>query len=156
VPAGTPAAIPSGAVGPGLLDGRGAQVDPRERRFSLALACRRNGTVTVTAFLPARRTIARGPLRCRGLSGTAALRLSPADASRLGRAGTAPARATVRQGGRARTLDVTLRTGSARPPAGFWTDGHLQCATPGTGVPQAYLVEPDFTTATTTPISTRA
>src|SRR4051794_39616295 len=92
VPAGTPAAIPSGAVGPGLLDGRGARVDPRARRVSLALACRRNGTVTVTASLPAPRTIARGRLRCRGLSGTAVLGLSPADARRLRRAGTVPAR----------------------------------------------------------------
>jgi len=156
VPAGTPAAIPTGAVRPGLLDGRGARLDGRARRFSLAVACRRNGTVTVTASLPARRTIARGQLRCRGASGTAALRLSRADAARVVRAGTVPARATVRQGARAGTVEFTLRTGGNPVAPGFWTDGHLECAAPGTAVPQAYLVEPDFTTATTTAISTRA
>ena len=35
----------------------------------------------------------------------------------------------------------------AKATTGFWTDGHLQCAD-GAGGPQAYLVEPDFTTAT--------
>src|SRR5689334_15898309 len=37
VPAGTPAAIPTGRVRPGLLDGRGTRLDRRARRFSLAL-----------------------------------------------------------------------------------------------------------------------
>jgi hypothetical protein len=63
---------------------------------------------------------------------------------------------SVRQSGRSSKLYVQLRAGSGGTTAtkGFWTDGHLQCAD-GSGAPAAYLVEPDFTTATPTPVSTR-
>jgi hypothetical protein len=85
------------------------------------------------------------------------LRLSRKAAKRV--AGRLPvaATATVHQSGKtAPKLSFTLRAGGGGPVPvkGFWTDGHLQCSDPS-GMPQAYLVEPDFTTATPTPISTR-
>ena len=62
----------------------------------------------------------------------------------------------MRQGSRRSRIDFTLRARRGAPPAkGFWTDGRLQCSPDGSGTPPAYLVEPDFTTADTTPISTR-
>ncbi len=63
--------------------------------------------------------------------------------------------ATATEGGKTSKLYFTLHGGTGTtPPKGFWTDGHLQC-TDSAGTPQALLVEPDFTTATPTPVSTR-
>ena len=59
----------------------------------------------------------------------------------------------MRQGATAR-LSFNLTAGAASvPPAGFWTDGHLQCTTGGAA--QAFLAEPDFTTVEPTTVSTR-
>ena len=53
-------------------------------------------------------------------------------------------------------LSFSLIAGRAPAKAkGFWTDGHLQCSADGSGAPPAYLAEPDFTTKSPTPISTR-
>ena len=77
-------------------------------------------------------------------------------AKRLAKRKTVAATATVKQCGQVlRSSSFALRAGGSAPaPKGFWTDGHLQC-TDSAGAPQAYLVEPDFTTATPTPVSTR-
>jgi hypothetical protein len=155
VPAGAPASIPGGVPGPGLVSGRAVRLDRRTRTFTLPLACRQGGTIRVTARVPTARTIASGRYRCTARRGAPALRVSPAIARRLARSATVPAAATVRERGRTTRLDFTVSTGRTAPDAtGFWTDGHLRCAAPGSG--QAFLVHPDFTTATTTPISTRA
>jgi hypothetical protein len=76
-------------------------------------------------------------------------------AKKLARRHTVAVTATVTQAGRPSKVYFTLRAGGpAAETKGFWTDGHLQC-TDSSGAPQAYLVEPDFTTASPTPISTR-
>jgi hypothetical protein len=156
VPPGTPAAIPGGAPGPGLASGRAVRFNRRSRAFSLPLACQGNGTIRVRARVPDARTVASAGYRCARNRATAALRVSPAIARRLARSATVAATATVRQGGRTARLHFTLATrGSAPATPGFWTDGHLQCTPAGTAVPQAYLVQPDFTTTTPTPVSTR-
>jgi hypothetical protein len=76
-------------------------------------------------------------------------------AKRLARHNTAAAIATVKQAGKTSKLFFTLRVGAkALPAKGSWTAGDLQCSD-SAGALQAYLVEPDFTTATPTPVSTR-
>jgi hypothetical protein len=152
VPPGTPAAIPGPPSGPGLLGNSAVAYNRARRTFTLPMACDASGTVTA-------RAAAAGPLgkasyRCAGNRSTARFSVPPATAKKVARAGTVRVTATVRHAGKATKLWFTLRAGggSAATP-GFWTDGHLQC-TQG-GAPQAYLVEPDFTTAGQTVISTR-
>jgi hypothetical protein len=152
---GTPAAIPAGASGPGLLSGAGAAFDRTRRTIALTFACQANGTVTVTTPAASSRALARSPYRCSGQRATSALRVSPKAAHRLGRHATTSATATVRQAGKAFRRSFVLRVGRTTLPAKrFWTDGHLQCADASGGL-NAYLVQPDFTTASPTPISTR-
>jgi hypothetical protein len=154
VPPGTPGAIPAGVTGPGLLSGGSVALNRTKRTFSVALACQANGTVSVTARSATKGTIAKSSYRCAANRSTAKLSVSEKVSKLLARRRTVPATATVKQGGKSSKLYFTLRVGSALPTRGFWTDGHLQC-TDSAGAPQAYLVEPDFTTATPTPISTR-
>jgi hypothetical protein len=155
VPPGTPAAVPGAITGPGLLSGSAVTLNRAKRTFSVALACQANGSVAVTAPAVTKVPIARASYRCAANRATAALRVSRKVAQRLARRKTVAATATVKQAGKTAKLGFALRAGGGSPaPAGFWTDGHLQC-TDSSGAPQAYLVEPDFTTATQTPISTR-
>jgi hypothetical protein len=126
-----------------------------KRTFSVALACQANGSVSVTARAVTKAPIAHAGYRCAANRATAALRVSSKVAKRLAKRRTVAAIATVKQAGKTARLAFVLRAGGAAPaPAGFWTDGHLQC-TDASGAPAALLVEPDFTTAGRTPISTR-
>ena len=155
VPAGTPSAVPAVASGPGLLSGAAVALNRAHRTFSLTLACQANGTVSVTDRAATEATLAHSSYRCSGTRTTARLRVSAQAARRLARHKTVAATATVHQAGKASKLYFTLKVGRSPVPAkGFWTDGHLECSD-GAAAPQAFLVEPDFTTATPTPISTR-
>jgi hypothetical protein len=156
VPPGAPGAIPPGATGPALVSGAPAVLDRARRRFALALACQGDGRVTVRGRGIRGGTFAQRRFRCAGNRATVRLTVSRKAAKRLVRKGTVAATASVRQGATTRRIDFTLRTRKGAAPAtGFWTDGRLQCSPDGSGTPPAYLVEPDFTTADTTPISTR-
>jgi len=147
---GTAATIPGGATGPGLLKSGDAQLNRAKRTFSLPFACQGNGSVRVSASTG---TLARASYRCAGGRATARLKLSKKVAARVTKRRTVTATATIRQGARTQRLAFTLRAGKAAPKAkGFWTDGHLQCSQDGA---PAYLTQPDFTTASPTPISTR-
>jgi hypothetical protein len=149
VPAGTPAAIPAGARGPGLLRDEDVTVNRAKRTFDIALACQGDGTLRIRARRLAGGTLASTRYHCRATRATARLSLSRRVAKRLERRGTVAATATAAEGGRRARLDLQLTAGRrAAEPKGFWTDGHLECN-------GAYLVEPDFTTATTIPVSTR-
>ena len=153
---GRPARSPARPPGPGCSATPPSTSTAPRRTFSVPLACQQSGTVRVTAKVVSKGPLARASYRCAANRATARLK-------RLGQ-GRQAARAAQGGGGdagRSRRRDalpssyVLLRAGSsAKAKAGFWTDGHLQCAD-GSGAPQAYLVEPDFTTATPTPISTR-
>ncbi|HKE81584.1 MAG TPA: hypothetical protein VKB54_19860 [Solirubrobacteraceae bacterium] len=155
VPPGTAAAIPSGATGPGLLSNTEVALNRAKRSFLLRFACQAKGTVSVTVRSVSRARVARTSYRCSANRATARFAVSSRTARRLARRKVATATATVKQAGKTARLSFTLRAGGgAAPPKGFWTDGHLQC-TDSAGAPNAYLVEPDFTTATPTPISTR-
>jgi hypothetical protein len=152
VPAGTPAAIPSGPTGPGSPRATSVAFNRTKRTFALPLACRANGTVTATGAAVG--ALGRTRYRCAANRSTARFAVSAKVAKRITRARTVAATATVRQSGQATKLWFTVRAGAAAAAAkGFWTDGHLQCSQ--AGAPQAYLAEPDFTTATPTMISTR-
>jgi hypothetical protein len=149
VPPGTPAAIPAQPTGPGLLNGSGIALNRANRTFAVSLACQANGSVRISARRLASGTLARAGYRCANGRATARLQLTSKTASRLARRHTVPATARVKQGARSAKLDFTLTAGrQANSPKGFWTDGHLDCA-------GAYLVQPDFTTATPTTVSTR-
>jgi hypothetical protein len=154
VPPGTAAAIPGGVPGPGLLNANSVALNRSKRSFSLPFACQANGTISVTARSATKGTVARGSYRCAANRSTAKLTVSSKMLKRLAKHKTLPATATVKQGGKSTKLSFNLRIGSPLPARGFWTDGHLQCVD-SAGGPTAYLVEPDFTTATPTPVSTR-
>jgi hypothetical protein len=156
VPPGVPGAIPAGATGPALLSGSPVRFDRGRRRFALPLACRASGRLAVRARGVRGGTFARARYACSGNRATARLRVTRKAAKRLTRRATLAATATVTEGGEAKRVDFTLRTRGGSPPAReFWTDGWLQCSPDGSGAPPAYLVAPDFTAPSPTPISTR-
>jgi hypothetical protein len=149
VPPGTPGAIPATASGPGLLSDAGVAVNRARRTFALKLACRADGRLRISARRLTPGTLARGRYRCAAGRATARLTLSRAVVKRLARRRLVPAKARVTERGHATALDFTLTAGRRSGASkGFWTDGHLDCQ-------GAYLVEPDFTTVSPTPISTR-
>ena len=151
VPPGTPATLPAQSRRPGLLTGARVRFNRTRRAFSLPFACQANGSVTVTGAGVG--ALGRTPYRCAGNRTTARFTVSRKIAGRVAKAKTVAATAVVRQGVASR-LSFTLAAGSATvAPAGFWTDGHLQCTIEGTA--QALLAEPDFTTVNPTTISTR-
>jgi hypothetical protein len=155
VPPGSPGAIPGATTGPGLLGNAPVNLNRSRRTFSVPLACQQSGTARVTAKVVSKGPLARTSYACAANRATARLKVSAKVAKQLVRRKVAAATLTVTQAGRASKLYFQLRAGSsAKATTGFWTDGHLQC-TDGAGAPQAYLVEPDFTTATPTPVSTR-
>jgi hypothetical protein len=155
VPPGTPAAIPLGAAGPGLLSDGNEGLSRATRRFSLPFACQGNGSVSVRALALSKKPFAKAGYRCSANRAKAKLHVAAKVAKRLASHSPVAATATVRQSGKSWKLFFILRAGG-KPPAqkGFWSDGHLQCADDAGG-PQAYLVEPDFTTKSPTPVSTR-
>jgi hypothetical protein len=155
VPPGAPGAIPGGVTGPGLLGNAPVNLNRARRTFSVPLACQQNGSVRVTAKVVSKAPFARAGYTCAANRATARMTVSAKVAKRLARRKTVAATLTVKQAGRASRLYFQLRAGaSGSATKGFWTDGHLQC-TDAAGAPQAYLVEPDFTTASPTPVSTR-
>jgi hypothetical protein len=155
VPPGTPAAVPDGVTGPGLAGNGDVRLNRAKRTFGVPMVCQAGGSVTVKARAATTAPIARGRYTCTGGRATASLRVSPKIAKRVAKLRTAAAVATVTQSGKSYKLWFDLRAGGAPAQAtGFWTDGHLQC-TDSAGAPSAYLVEPDFTTANPTRISTR-
>jgi hypothetical protein len=156
VPPGQPGAIPATTTGPGLLGDAPVNLNRARRTFSVPFACQQDGSVRVSAKVVSKAPFARGSYRCAANRATARLSVSAKVAKQLVKRKTAAATLTVTQGGHASRLSFQLRAGSGAKAAtkGFWTDGHLQCAD-GSGAPQAYLVEPDFTTTAPTPVTTR-
>lgn len=153
VPPGTTAALPGGPAGPGRLAATPVAFNRSKRSFSLRLACRANGTVSVTGATVG--SLGRTRYRCAANRSTAQFTVSARVARRISRARTVAATATVRQNGRATKVWFTVRAGAGGAgKKGFWTDGHLQCSQ--AGAPQAFLATPDFTTSSPTTVSTRA
>ncbi|MDX6726275.1 MAG: hypothetical protein QOK49_1080 [Baekduia sp.] len=155
VPAGTPGAVPAGTTGPGLLRNEAVSLNRAKRTFSVTLACQQSGSVRVTARAVRKTPLSKAGYRCAANRGTAQLRVSSKVAKALARRRSVAATATIAQAGRSSKVYFTLRSGAGSTETkGFWTDGHLQC-NDSSGGPQGYLVEPDFTTASPTPVSTR-
>jgi hypothetical protein len=155
VPPGTAATLPAGPLGPGLLSDGNVGLSRATRTFSLPFACQGKGSVSIRSRLLSKVTLAKSGYRCTANRAKVKLRLSSKVAKRLARRQTVAATAVVRQSGKTWRLSFSMRSGGKPPAAkGFWTDGHLQC-TNDAGAPQAYLVEPDFTTKSPTPVSTR-
>jgi hypothetical protein len=155
VPPGTPGAVPAQTSGPGLLGNAPVVLNRAKRTFSVPLACQGKGSVRVTAKVVSKAPIAKAGYRCAGNRATAKLSVSAKVTKQLARRRTVAATLSVQQAGHSTKLYFMLLAGQKAPKAkGFWTDGHLQCDD-GAGGPVSYLVEPDFTTASPTPISTR-
>jgi hypothetical protein len=153
---GTAASIPAGPATPGLLRAADVALNRSKRTFSVSIACQASGIVSVTAKAAGTGTLARAAYRCASGRGTARLSLSKKVAAKVVKRKTVAASATVRQGASRKRLSFSLIAGKAATKAkGFWTDGHLQCSADGSGAPPAYLAEPDFTTKSPTPVSTR-
>ena len=148
VPPGAAAAIPD-TSGPGLLTGKAVALNRARRTFALSFACQRNGTVKVRAKRVAAGDLDTARYRCSQGRATARFTTTRRIAKRLTNRRTTAATALVSQAGKPARLYFDLTAGSkGAPPKGFWTDGHLDCA-------QGFLVEPDFTTKSPIPISTR-
>jgi hypothetical protein len=158
VPPGSPGAIPGATTGPGLLGDAPVSLNRARRTLSVPLACQQSGSVRVSAKVVSKSPLARAGYHCAANRATARLRVSAKVVKQLVRRKAVGATLSVSQGGRSSKLYFQLRAGAGAQATsatkGFWTDGHLQC-TDSSGAPQAYLVEPDFTTTSPTPVSTR-
>jgi hypothetical protein len=137
-PLGPAATLPAHVPGPGLLSGVARL---RGLRFSLAIACRTNGRVTVAASALARGVIARAGYLCRGRRAVAQLALSRSSARRLAAAGSTLAGVRFGRGRAADQFSLTLESRSTA--ATYWSDGGLECGLLGADEP--YVVAPDFT-----------
>jgi hypothetical protein len=134
-PVGPPAAIPATVSGPGLL---GGNPRIRGRVVTVALACRGDGTASLSVPAIQAKPLARGRYKCQNGRAMLSLKLPAAYARRFG----SPVIGTLTLGaGRsAERFSVTL---AARPVgSAFWSDGGLQCNLFGTDQP--YLVAPNF------------
>jgi hypothetical protein len=148
VPPGAVAAIPD-TSGPGLLTGDAVALNRARRSFSLQLACQGNGSIKVRAKRVAAGDVATARYRCTQGRATARFTTTRKIAKRVTSRRTAAATAIVSQAGKPSRLYFNLTAGkTSAQNKGFWTDGHLDCT-------QGYLVEPDFTTKSPIPISTR-
>ena len=149
---GTAATIPAGPTGPGLLKGGDVALNRAKRTFSLPFACQANGTLSVTAKAARRGTLARTGYRCAG--GRATARLSSPRRSRR-KVVQAQDGGRDRDGppGRAHAAAVVLADRRARRGARPRASGPTATCSAADGRP--YLAQPDFTTKSTTPISTR-
>lgn len=155
VPPGTAAVLPDAVTGAGRLGNGAIGLNSKKGTFAFPFACQANGTIQINAKSAASAPLARAPFKCQSNRATAHLTVTPKLTKVLTKQRSVAATATIKQAGRSSKLYFTLRVGaSAVQTKDFWTDGHLQC-TDSAGAPQAYLVEPDFTTEATTPISTR-
>ena len=155
VPPGTPAAIPTAVTGPGRINSNNVQFNRFAGSFAFAFACQQSGTIKVNVRAVASSPVATGKYTCATNRATARLKVSKKITKALKKHSNNAAFATLTEGGKSSKVYFTLHGGTGTTPAkGFWTDGHLQC-TDAAGTPQAFLVEPDFTTATPTPVSTR-
>lgn len=139
-PVGPATSLPTGFAGPSLRSGF---VVVRGGRFTLDIACRRGGRVSLAATTPATLgsgTLARGSYACHKGHGTAHLSLRRAAARRLTALKSALAHVSLGSGN-AERISITLQ---ARPVAsGAWTSGGLQCTVLGPYEP--YVVAPNFT-----------
>ena len=155
VPPGTPAAIPTTVTGPGRINSNTVQFNRFSGTFVLALACQQSGSLKISIRSVAQSSVASAKYTCTANRATARLKVTKTVTKALKKKSTAAAIATVSEAGKSSKIYFTLHGGAGTTPAkGFWTDGHLQCAD-SSGTPQAFLVEPDFTTASPTPVSTR-
>ena len=125
-----------------------------KRTFAVPFACQGNGTVSITRV--ASGTLARVSYRCAGGRATAQLTLSKKVATRtVASAAPSPATATIRQGARTQRVAFTLRAGAAGGQGQGLLDRRPPAVLAGRLRRPPYLVQPDFTTRTPTPISTR-
>ncbi|MDO8212477.1 hypothetical protein [Conexibacter sp. CPCC 206217] len=147
---GASTAIPAPA-GPALVDG-GAQVTAAGR-LTLRVACGASGRASLSVAALRSVTLARAAYGCHGGRAAVRLRIDSADARRLAPISPALGRVTLRQGATTARLSVALAAAGRSWSPGFWSDGGLQCASPGPA--QAYLVAPNFTVTPSTSIAVR-
>lgn len=131
-PVGPPSAIPGTVSGPGPAGG-----DPRlrGRKLTVLLACRANGSASLSVTSIRQAPLARGRYTCHKGRATLSLTLPAAYVHRFG----SPVIGSLKLGA-GQPFSVTL---SSRPVGtSFWSDGGLQCSL--FGAHQPYLVAPNF------------
>ncbi|WP_183343674.1 hypothetical protein [Conexibacter arvalis] len=150
-PAGPPGSIAPASGRPALADGSGRV--SAGGRLTLRIACRASGQARLDVTALGSAPLARARYRCRGGRAAAQLRLARAVVPRLARLSPAVGRVTLQERGAAARVSVALGAAGRSTSPGFWSDGGLQCASPGPR--QTYLVGPNFTVSPATSISVR-
>jgi hypothetical protein len=146
---GSPATLPFGTSGPGLLSGSAGLTG---RQVKLQIACDAGGGAALT--LPALPTAAASQARYTCIRGhaTVSFRLDKSAAQQITRSGSVLAAVAFNQGGHTERLSVTV--GPRLPAPDFWTSVFgLECGTPT--ATQAELLAPNFTVTPSTTIDVR-
>jgi hypothetical protein len=125
----------------------------RSGRLRLRIACRTRGRAQLDAAELGSGTLAQAAYACRDRHATVTLRVPAGTARRLARIGSTVGRVTLRQRRATARASITLATDGRAAAAGDWSDGGLQCASPGPR--QMYLVAPNFTVTPPTSIDIR-
>lgn len=151
-PAGIGLPISVNVPGPGLVNGM-AQL--QGSRFSLGIACKASGRVSVSAPSVRAGVMAHAPYVCNGRRASVQLRVAARDARHIQAAGSTIAAVTLIQGKLAEHVSLLLQTDGPRAAQQmeYWSDGGLECNLLGQN--EAYLVAPDFTVTPPTTIDVR-
>jgi len=136
-PVGPPTSLPTNFSGSSLRSGF---VVVHGGRFTLDIACRAGGRVTLTASTLGSGIVARGGYACRDRTGTAHLSLRRPSAGRLTALKSALAQVSLGRGD-AEKFSILLATRPTSSPS--WSGGGLQCSV--LGLYEPYLVAPNFT-----------
>ena len=127
--------------------GEAVALDRARRTFALQLACQGDGTIRVRARASPRAPSPAAAIAARGRATARLTHAQDRQAAHGRGAAPPPPRSSARPAAVTAVFRPDLGPGGGAEK-GFWTDGHLDCA-------QGFLVEPDFTTRTPIPISTR-
>lgn len=144
-------AIPASGDGPALAAGSAAVA--ANGRLTLRVVCRAGGRASLSVAALGAPALAQASYRCRDGRAAVPLRIASGDAQRLTRISPAVGRVTLRQGGATARVSIVLAAAGRSSSPGVWSDGGLQCYSPGPS--QAYLVAPNFTVTPSTSIDIR-
>jgi hypothetical protein len=150
-PPGATGSLPATSNGPALADGTG-QVSAGGQ-LTLRIACRASGQVSLTVPALGSSTLARARYGCSGGRASARMRIPRTDLRRLAQLSPAVGHVTLRERGATARPSVALATAGRSTSPGVWSDGGLQCSSPGPQ--QTYLVAPNFTVSPSTSIDVR-
>jgi len=150
-PAAGPASVIPSRV-PGAALANGSATVPSNGRVALHLTCAGKGKASLTVPQIAAKAAAT-KFTCKGGGATVRFRLASTNVRAIGKAGVALGQVTIAQGHSVVRPSVALSLAGRSSTPGVWSDGGLECNTPGPN--QTYLVAPNFTVSPPTPLSVR-